>query len=184
MAAELEQLMKDAKVMHVQAPESAKLTFQSRTSLESGLRCRAVMGAHSMVIDEPAGLGGGDAGPNPVEVLLSAFAACRIITYRFHAVRLGIPLDGVEVMMEGDLDVRGFLAEQEGIRPGFQEIRSHVKLSTSASPEQVEALEAAVNTYCPVRDNLATPTPMKVTLTVVGKEGLGKKAEALATAKA
>jgi putative redox protein len=183
MAADLEQLMKNAKVMHARLPESAKLTFQSRTSLESGLQCRAVMREHSMVIDEPAGLGGDDAGPNPVEALLSALAACRIITYRFHAARLGIPLDGVEVLMEGDLDLRGFLAEEDSLRPGFQEIRGQVKLTTSASPEQVEKLEAAVNRYCPVRDNLATPTPMKMTLTVSGKEGLGQ-AEAAATAKA
>ncbi len=173
MAADLAQLVKNAQAMHARNPQSAKLTFQSRTSLESNLRSQAVMRDHHMVIDEPHDLGGDDTAPNPVELLLSALAACRIVTYRFHAARLGIPLDGVEVLLEGDLDLRGFLAEEDAVRPGFEEIRGQVKLTTSASPEQVQALEEAVNRYCPVRDNLARPTPMSVTLTVSGQEAPG-----------
>lgn len=176
MGIDLEQAVAGARTQYARHPESAKLTVQTRTALESGLRCRAVMRDHTVVIDEPEGLAGGDAGPNPVELLLSALAACRIITYRFHAARLGLPLDGVEVELEGDLDLRGFLAVDEHQRPGFQEIRGTVKLTTSATREQVEALEAAVDRYCPVRDNLSTPTPMRLKLTVSGQEAPGDAA--------
>jgi putative redox protein len=54
-------------------------------------------GRHRLVSDEPAALGGADAGPGPFPLVLSGLAACTAITLRMYAQRKSWPLAGVEV---------------------------------------------------------------------------------------
>ena len=42
---------------------------------------------HQWKSDEPEDLGGKNAGPTPVELLLSALASCKLITVRMYAER-------------------------------------------------------------------------------------------------
>ena len=64
-------------------------------------------GAHELVADESVAGGGGDTGPSPFDILLSALAACTAITLRMYAARKGWELTSVEV------DARYDVAEGE-----------------------------------------------------------------------
>jgi organic hydroperoxide reductase OsmC/OhrA len=90
MSEALRQLIGETQSRFQAEPASAVMDFASESCLQEGLRSEAVMRAHRVVVDEPAALGGGDAGPNPVELILAALGTCQEITYRAYATALGI----------------------------------------------------------------------------------------------
>ena len=55
------------------------------------------VGRHLLRGGEPVHLGGGDAGPNPYELLLTALSACTGITVRMYADPKNWPLKRVDV---------------------------------------------------------------------------------------
>ena len=145
-------------------PSEATVTFQSNSSLIEGFNSRAILRQHSIDVDEPKELGGTDKGPNPVELILAALGTCQEITYKAYATVLGIPLESVSVELEGELDLQGFLALNDEIRPGFQKIRGRVKIKSDADPETIEKLRQAVNAHCPVLDIISNPVPLELEL--------------------
>ncbi len=146
-------------------PEKANATFQATSRQAEGLRSEIKIRQFSLTVDEPEVLGGQDSGPNPVELILGALATCQEITYRLYADALDIPLDGVAVTVSGDLDLRGFFAVDDQVRPGFTAIRTEVALDSPASEAEIERLKAMVNKHCPVLDILQNGTPVSLELT-------------------
>ena len=109
--------------------------------------------------DEPPILAGEDKGANPVEHLLNALAACMTTTMVYHAAARGIKLEEVESELEGDLDLRGFLAISDDVRSGYQNIRVKFKVKTDA--ENVERLKA-LSRLSPVYDVVSKGTRVNV----------------------
>ena len=122
------------------------------------------IGDHRVTIDEPPTLGGENTDPNPVETVLAGLLSCQVVTYRFWAAKLGIPLDRVQIETEGDLDVRGFFGIDDAVRPGFGEVRVNVKLFGPAGPERYRELQQTVDRHCPVLDLISNPTRIVTTL--------------------
>ena len=145
-------------------PDSARVSFQSSSRLQSGFRSEVSIRQHALVVDEPTALGGSDSGPNPIEMLLAALGACQEITYRAYATAMRIPLDSVSVRLTGDIDLRGFFGVNEGVRAGFQHIHGEVHITSSASAAELARLKAAVDSHCPVLDMLSTPVPVTLAL--------------------
>jgi uncharacterized OsmC-like protein len=147
-------------------PEHGRLTLAACGELLEGLHCRADVRGHEIEMDEPAALGGTDAGPNPVEAVLAALGACQAITYRVWAALLGIRLDGVRFQTEGDIDLGGFLGLQDATRPGLARVRHRVVLSGPEPEERYRELAEAVDRHCPVLDIVANGLPVERTVEV------------------
>jgi hypothetical protein len=80
----------------------------------------------------------------------------------YHAAVRGIRLEKVESALEGDLDLRGFLAVSDEVRPGYQEIRVNFKVETN--PENVVRLKELVR-LSPVYDVVSNGTKVIVQIT-------------------
>jgi hypothetical protein len=80
----------------------------------------------------------------------------------YHAAVRGIRLDKVESALEGDIDLRGFLAISDEVRPGYQEIRVNFKVETN--PENVATLKELVR-LSPVYDVVSHGTKVIVQIT-------------------
>lgn len=117
-----------------------------------------------MIIDEPPNLGGTDEGPTPVEYVLGALSGCLTVVGHVVAKEMAFELRGVTFELSGDLDPAKFLGQSAANRAGFQEIRVKVIPDSNASQQQLNAWLKAVESRCPVSDNLANPTPVQLTL--------------------
>lgn len=80
-------------------------------------------------------------------------------TIVYHAAVRGIKLDEVESALEGDLDMRGFLAISDEVRPGYEEIRVNFKVKTDL--KNLEDLKALTR-LSPVYDVVSNGTRVKV----------------------
>ena len=80
-------------------------------------------------------------------------------TMVYHAAVRGIKLDEVESEVEGDIDLRGFFAISDEVRPGYQEIRVNFKVKTDL--EDVETLKELIR-LSPVYDVVSSGTRVNV----------------------
>lgn len=144
--------------------ERAKVRYRSVSALVDGLRCEAQTRNFKITVDERKLLGGSDAGPNPMELILTALGACQEITYRLYADLLGIPLDGITVEVTGDIDLCGFFSVDDETRPGYLGIVADVIVDSPASDEDIQRLKEAVESHCPVLDIIGNATPVTISL--------------------
>jgi hypothetical protein len=80
-------------------------------------------------------------------------------TMVYHAAVRGIKLEEVESKLEGDIDLKGFLAISDKVRPGYEEIRVNFKVKTDI--ENVDRLKALTR-LSPVYDVVSNGTRVKV----------------------
>jgi putative redox protein len=108
------------------------------------------MRGHELVLDEPADLGGDDAGPTPIEAVAAALGACTAITIRMYVQRKGWLLDGVDVTVDIDWEARP------------QTVHRIVTVHGDLDAEQRQRI-AKVADACPVHRLLANPIDVTTT---------------------
>ena len=101
----------------------------------------------------------GVGGPGPAacsgDLLLGALAACAQITCQLVAANLELPVESIEVVVEGDLDLRGTLGVDREAAVGFEEIRTRFEIvAPEASEQQLEDLRRKSERYCTVLQTL------------------------------
>ena len=150
-----------------ETPEKAVLAYYSSSKLVEGLQSKAKLRNHKLTIDEPTSFGGKDEGASPVELILAALGSCQEITYKAFATALEIDIKSVSVDLKADLDLKGFLAIDDKVRPGFQYIDGQVKIESSAPKDQIDKLIEVVNSHCPVLDILQNKVPVKLSQSLI-----------------
>ena len=109
---------------------------------------------------EPDVLLGQDNAPNATEAVLHALAACLNTTLIFHASAQGIKIDELEIDLEGDLDLRGFLGITKEVRNGYKNIRITFKVKADADEDKIRELCELAQEYSPVFDIIRHGVPI------------------------
>ncbi|WBQ03520.1 OsmC family protein [Kribbella sp. CA-293567] len=144
-------------------PAKAGTTWAAHVSWKGGFASESRVRSFPPVpSDEPAGLGGGDQAPNPVEQLLGALGNCLAVGYAANASVAGIAIDELTIDLKGDLDLKVFLGLAEG-HAGFDSITATVRLKSAAAPEQLAALHQRVQASSPVGHTLSSAVPVTIT---------------------
>jgi uncharacterized OsmC-like protein len=74
------------------------------------------------------------------------------------AAAMEVPVDGVAVTVEGDLDLQGTLGTRRDVPVGFEEIRLRFEIDApDADPAALAALREKTERYCVVMQTLASP---------------------------
>lgn len=137
-----------------------RVKAQSHTPARTAVETRGF----TMIVDEPRNLGGTDQGPSPVEYVLGALTGCLNVVAHMVAGEMGFTLSELEFDVEGDLDPGKFMGKNTEERAGFKEIRVRMRVSADADDETLRHWREAVESRCPVGDNLRNPTPVTITL--------------------
>ncbi|MEX0944888.1 MAG: OsmC family protein [Balneolaceae bacterium] len=146
-------------------PEIANATFRAKSTLKNGFLADVQTRGFNYISDEPAELGGTDKGPNPVEYVLGAFAACQEIVIKAYATVLEIDLKEVKVEVDGNLDLHGFLNLTEE-RAGFKSVSYKTTIVTNEkNTGKLKLLEELSVTRCPVLDIIQNPVEVSGSVT-------------------
>lgn len=152
----------------------AQFVFKSKSRWAGGGRCFTTIQDFSaggredtsrprpfvLEADEPNVLLGEDNGPNATEAVLYALASCLNTSLIFHASAQGIKIEELEIHLEGNLDVRGFLGLSEDVRNGYQGIKILFKVKADASDEKIRELCELAQQRSPVYDIVSHGVPM------------------------
>lgn len=79
-------------------PDTGAYDTAARTR-QGGFRTDVIAGGHDLVADEPASVGGTDAGPSPYDLLSAALAACTSMTLKMYAAHKKIDLESATVRL-------------------------------------------------------------------------------------
>lgn len=104
---------------------------------------------HQLQADEPPDNGGGDTGPSPYELLLSALAACTSLTLRMYADRKGWELGSIHIDARFSRD-----------ECGLENIERTVTFGNVLTAEQLHRL-AEICEKTPVTKTLMEGTPIR-----------------------
>ncbi|HOA98843.1 OsmC family protein [Candidatus Sordicultor fermentans] len=141
-------------------------TFKATGEWKGGLRIDTQVRNFTLSFDEPPSLGGEDSACNPVEGVLASLAGCLGIVSRVVAQEKNLPIEKIEIEVEGDLDPRGFMGQYDQVRPGLLAIRYQVKVNGDLSDEELKEFEEEVDRRCPVSDTLKNGTKVEGRVTL------------------
>jgi uncharacterized OsmC-like protein len=152
-------------------PALSQCVIKARSTWQRGTKTQVTVdawyaGGHNMaapprrftiMVDEPQALGGVDGAPFPPEVLLAALAGCVTNGTATNAALFDVPIDGIEIEMEGRLDARGFLGHDKSVRTGITDIDYTITIQSPAAEDKVRRCKETIDRKSPIRDTLANP---------------------------
>ena len=120
----------------------------------SGLAQKIMNGKHEWVADEPATAGGGNTGPTPYGLLLSALGACTTMTIRLYARHKNLPLKQARVTLRHQ-KIHGRDCDECGDDPDarIDLIEREVEIIGDLSAAQRQSM-LAIAEKCPVHRTL------------------------------
>ena len=126
-------LQRPLKDQYRQNPATSRITLTARgTQTDAPISCSVDLGRAIYQAQAHQGVGGAGTGACSGDLLLGALAACAQITCQMVAAAMGIPTEGIDVTVEGDLDLQGTLGISKEAPVGFESIRVNFRHPRSA----------------------------------------------------
>jgi uncharacterized OsmC-like protein len=160
-----------------QSPDIGKCTFKATSKWISGAYCQTEISdfcasgetihrdkIHIIEGDEPALLLGSDQAANATEALFHALGACLNASFIYHATDQGVHVESLEIDLEGNIDINGFLGLKEDIHNGFESIDVTFHVKSDAPREKIEELCEYAQKRSPVFDSVTNPVKVTVSL--------------------
>lgn len=123
---------------------------------------------HALLADEPIESGGDGAGPDPYALLLSALAACKVMTVHMYAERKGWPLEKVDVSLDTH-KVHAEDCEDCESEPGAKVDIIEVRISFEGDLDETQlARLTQISEKCPVHRTLTSETVIRTERVAVG----------------
>lgn len=115
---------------------------------------------HVSIVDQPPAGGGTDAGPTPLEYLFVSLAGCFATIGQIIVKQRRLPVRGIEVHVEGDLDTDVLMGKRDDVRAGFTGVRVTIKVDADMTQEEKERFVHDIDVRCPISDNIFNLTPI------------------------
>src|ERR1051325_8632976 len=156
---DLKSLQKPLKEQYRNDPTTSKITLTAKGAQTGApISCAVDIGRAIYKAEAHKGVGGAGAGACSGDLLLGALAACAQITCQMVAAAMGIPTEGIEVTVQGEMDLQGTLGLSKDVPVGFQSIRVLFNIrAPQATAEQLSALRVKTEQYCVVMQTLQAP---------------------------
>lgn len=135
--------------------------FSTVTTWTEGAQARTTARSFTLETDEPAPLGGTDKAIDPMELILAAVGTCLTIGWATQAAQRGIEYRNLRIEVNGNYDLRGYLALDQKVRPGFTGVNYVVHVDTDTPADVLEEIRAAAEATSPMFDNVKNATPLQ-----------------------
>lgn len=145
-------------------PSIGKGSFTTVTSWEDGARAQTSARSFRIETDEPSPLGGTDRAVDPMELLLASLGTCLTIGWVTQARKRNVDFRDLRIEVDGDYDLRGYLALDDEVRPGFGGIRYRVRVDTDAPAPVLDEIREAAERTSPMFDNIVNGAPVAATV--------------------
>lgn len=119
------------------------------TGKSEGMRSDLNAGKHTVIIDEPANMGGTDTAADPLATLLSALAGCENVIANLVAKEINFDLSGIEFDVKGLIDPRGLMGDKS-VQPYFEKVTIEAKVKTTETQDRIDELQRLTDERCPV----------------------------------
>ena len=150
-----------------------KTVWKATAKWKDGFQVETASRNFSMKVDEPDMLCGTDTAANPVELVVQAYGSCLAIGFVMNAAVRGIKLESLELELEGEIDLPGFLGlvppEELGMDnlPGYKNVKAKIKVKADADEATLKDLLKAVTKTSPVGLTLSRAVALETELEVL-----------------
>lgn len=110
-----------------------------------------------VITDSPPDFAGYDLGPSSPELVLGGLASCLNHSYLIQAAALDVPIESIEVEVEGIIDPRAGGPGYESTPVYPQNISYVVRITSPASAAEIKTLRDSVEKFCPILNLLKQP---------------------------
>lgn len=137
-------------------------TYSIEARADDRYRVAVKAGDRTLYVDQPVFVGGSDAGASPMDYLFSSLAGCIATTARIIANQKKLCLNGMDIKVEGSLDLDIIYGKSTAGRPGVTGITVSVALDSEMSEMGRKGFLEELRLRCPVYDIIAAITPIAI----------------------